>query len=286
MIRFRSLQLQNFHLARDLTISFSADRDRPLSLIRAEPGTGKTTVFRAFRWVLYDEEGLPNGGKGYPLGSMAYNTARDGSEISISATLEFEVDDGHAEPTIYRLKRFTKEHVSANGSHSRGRSDKVLMKLRSTGWLTVENAEIALERFFPSALRDVFFTDGDEAMRFIAKDVSTSTKRERVRGAIRNLLGINTLEDAEGHLDAVATQFNSEVKNKGGNVGLKEASEQVERLKSELDSAVEKEEELSRSYQQIDEERSAARERLDLAAHVPAGQVVRHVGHRLTLPSG
>ena len=48
MIRFRSLQLENFHLARDLTIPFSHHDERRLSLIRAEPGTGKTTVFRAF----------------------------------------------------------------------------------------------------------------------------------------------------------------------------------------------------------------------------------------------
>ncbi len=265
MIRFRSLQLENFHLARDLTIPFSHETERRLSLIRAEPGTGKTTVFRAFRWALYDEEGLPNGGKGYPLGSMAHNTDRDGPDVTVAATLEFEVSDGAADPTIYRLRRFTREHVASDGVHTRGRSDKVLMKLRPAGWQSVENPEIALERFFPSALRDVFFTDGDEAMRFIAKDVSTSTKRERVRGAIRNLLGINTLEDAEGHLDAVATQFNSEVKNKGGNLGLKDASERVERLTSELDAASKKEDELSRSYQHIDEERSAARERLDAA---------------------
>lgn len=265
MIMFRSLRLENFHLARDLTIPFSTDRNRPLSLIRAEPGTGKTTVFRAFRWVLYDAEGLPNAGKGYPLGSMAHNLERDGSEMEISATLEFEVDEGRAEPTLYRLRRSTREVVSPDGSHSRGGSQKVLMKLHSSGWQTVDHPEITLERFFPTALRDVFFTDGDEAMRFIAKDVSTSTKRERVRGAIRNLLGINILEDAEGHLESVATTFNAEVKNKGGNVGLQDASEKVGRLTLALDTAVKKEEELARSSQQIDEQRSTARERLDAA---------------------
>lgn len=276
MILFRSLHLENFHLARDLTIPFSSDRSRPLSLIRAEPGTGKTTVFRAFRWVLYDAEGLPNGGKGYPLGSMAHNTERDGPEIEISATIEFEVDEGHAEPTVYRLRRSARELVAPDGSHSRSGSQKVLMRLRSSGWQTVDHPEIALERFFPSALRDVFFTDGDEAMRFIAKDVSTSTKRERVRGAIRNLLGINTLEDAEGHLDSVATQFNAEVKNKGGNVGLKDASERVERLTSGLDAAVKTEDDLARSFQRIDEERSTARERLDAALQRGNRTELRH----------
>ena len=265
MIRFRSLQLQNFHLARDLTIPFSVDRDRPLSLIRAEPGTGKTTVFRAFRWALYDEEGLPNGGKGYPLGSMAHNTSRDGPDIAVSATLEFEVDEGSGEPTIYRVRRFTRESVDPDGGHSRGHSDKVLMKLRPSGWQTIEHPEIVLERLFPASLRDVFFTDGDEAMRFIAKDVSTSTKRERVRGAIRNLLGLNTLEDAEGHLASVAGQFNAEVRNKGGNVGLKEASELVERLTADLEGATKQEEKLARDLQLVDEARSTARERLDAA---------------------
>lgn len=265
MIRFRSLHLENFHLARDLTIPFSIDDERPLSLIRAEPGTGKTTVFRAFRWVLYDEDGLPNGGKSYPLGSMAHDVDKLGDSIEVAATLEFEHRDGSTLATQYRLRRSVTERVSSEGVHSRGKAEKVLMKLGSGGWTAVSHPDIALERLFPSALRDVFFTDGDEAMRFIAKDVSTSTKRERVRGAIRNLLGIHTLEEAESHLDQVAAQFNAEVKAKGGNLNLQAASERVAATKSALEAAQSEDEEVARSYQVTDEARSTARARLDAA---------------------
>ena len=264
MIRFHSLSLQNFHLAKELTIPFSTDPKRPLSLIRAEPGTGKTTVFRAFRWVLYDEDGLPNAGKGYPLASMAHDPADSGPSVEVAVTLEFEHVDGE-DSTSYRLRRFTTETIREDGTHARLRSETVLMRLRSAGWSVVDHPEITIERLFPAALRDIFFTDGDEAMRFIAKDVSTSTKRERVRGAIRNLLGINTLEDAEDHLDKVAAQFNSEVRTKGATEDLKTAGEQVGSLEASLAAATHEAGTIALRYKDTDEARSVARERLDAA---------------------
>lgn len=264
MIRFTSLKLENFHLVRSLTIPFSTDPKRPLSVIRAEPASGKTTIFRAFRWVLYDEEGLPNGGKAYPVGSMAHNRDQDGAAIQVAVTLDFEVLD-HGTSSPYELKRSVIEEVNADGTHRRGRSDVALMRQTHNGWTAVVHPELSLERFFPKALRDVFFTNGDEAMRFIARDVAASTKRERVRGAIRNLLGINLLEDAEGHLAQVASAFNAEVRSKGGNVSLHQAAERTDRLSSQLTDAQGRQDALQLESQLVDEARSAARERLEAA---------------------
>lgn len=264
MIRFTSLTLDNFHLARHLVIPFSADPERRLSIIRAEPGTGKTTVFRAFRWALYDDAGLPNGGKGYPLGSMAHKTERDGRAIRISVMLDFDVV-GAGTSTSYRLNRSATEDVDDGGVHRRGRSELTLMKEHSGGWMPVEHPDLSLERFFPHDLRDVFFTDGDEAMRFIAKDVAASTKRERVRGAIRNLLGIAILEEAEGHLAQVAAAFNAEVRSRGGNANLKDASERVGRLSEAGADAESRLKDLRKEHELVDEARSSLRERLDAA---------------------
>jgi DNA sulfur modification protein DndD len=264
VIRFKSLTLENFHLARHLVIPFSTDPDRPLSIIRAEPGTGKTTVFRAFRWALYDDAGLPNGGRGYPLASMNHDPARDGRSVGVSAMLDFEVT-GSGLPTSYRLKRSVTEDVDEAGRHTRGHADLTLMKEGAHGWTAVDHPEVTLERFFPHDLRDVFFTDGDEAMRFIARDVATSTKRERVRGAIRNLLGIAILEEAERHLDQVQKGFNADVRSRGGNASLKDASDKVEQATELLAQAQDLQKQLLKEHELVDEARSVARQRLDAA---------------------
>ncbi len=263
MIRFRSLEISNFHLARALVIPFSLDPERPLTVIRAEPGTGKTTVFRAFRWVLYGDPGLPNDGKGYPLGSIAEEDRPDGEDTKISVTLEFEAD-GSSSPEVYRLTRSAYERVTASG-RSRRPGGLLLLRSSHAGWMSVEHPERKVEQIFPAELRDVFFTDGDEAMRFIAKDVSTDTKRRRVQGAIRNLMGLNVLDAAIGHLGDVSSNFNSEVRAKGGQGALADASALVTTLEKEHKDSVAEAERLATLVAELEEHRSDVRQRLDAA---------------------
>ena len=60
MIRFISLDLHNFALYPDAHLDFSTEQARPATLIRGENESGKTTLMRAFLWVLYGEDGLPD----------------------------------------------------------------------------------------------------------------------------------------------------------------------------------------------------------------------------------
>ncbi len=55
----RSAHIRNFKLMRDITIDFSVDPTRPLTVIRGENGSGKTTLLYAMLWGLYGMEGLP-----------------------------------------------------------------------------------------------------------------------------------------------------------------------------------------------------------------------------------
>jgi DNA sulfur modification protein DndD len=264
VIRFRSLELTNFHLAQAVKIPFSLDRDRPLTVIRAEPGTGKTTVFRAFRWVLYGDPGLPNDGRDYALGSLGRLNEVDGDELEVAVMLEFETDEEGVEPSVYRLRRSTVEQCLPDGKRSHRSPSVILMRRGPGGWMPVDYPEPKMLQLFPPELRDVFFTDGDEAMRFIAKDVSTDTKRKRVQGAIRNLMGLNILDAALGHLNDVGSLFNREVRSKGGQ-SVKDAGAQVERLEHELGDVIAKESMLAGQVADLEERRSSARERRDAA---------------------
>jgi DNA sulfur modification protein DndD len=245
-------------------IPFSVDPDRPLTVIRAEPGTGKTTVFRAFRWVLYGDAGLPNDGREYALGSLGRLDELDTDEVEVAVLLEFGTDEEGVEPSLYRLRRSTVERRQADGRRSHRVPSIILMRRAPGGWMPVEYPESKMLQLFPPELRDVFFTDGDEAMRFIAKDVSTDTKRKRVQGAIRNLMGLNILDAAIGHLNDVSSAFNREVRSKGGQ-SVGEASARVERLENELRDAGQRAFMLAEQVADLEERRSTARERRDAA---------------------
>ena len=64
------------------------DPQKPLTVIRAENETGKTTILNALQWILFGEEGLPTRGAGY-----RNNPNRLGitpTPADITAELEFE----------------------------------------------------------------------------------------------------------------------------------------------------------------------------------------------------
>ena len=52
-------EFHNFRLLRDISLDFSVDKKRKLTVIRAENETGKTTILTALQWTLYGDDALP-----------------------------------------------------------------------------------------------------------------------------------------------------------------------------------------------------------------------------------
>lgn len=46
-------EFENFRLLRHLELDFSTDGAKPLTVIRAENESGKTTILNALQWALY-----------------------------------------------------------------------------------------------------------------------------------------------------------------------------------------------------------------------------------------
>ena len=59
MLRIRRVEIENFVCFEKLEIEPSIDPEKPLTVIRAESASGKTTLLRAIRWGMYGETGLP-----------------------------------------------------------------------------------------------------------------------------------------------------------------------------------------------------------------------------------
>ena len=54
-----SAHIKNFKLLKSVNLAFSIDGARPLTVIRAENGSGKTSILYALRWAMYGAKGVP-----------------------------------------------------------------------------------------------------------------------------------------------------------------------------------------------------------------------------------
>ncbi|MFK4259204.1 AAA family ATPase [Agrobacterium tumefaciens] len=226
-------RFENFRLLRDLTIDFSVDADKKLTVIRAENETGKTTILTALQWAFYGDDGLPGTVKTYRLHPIDWQQP----SCSIVVEVDFEVSvhnrlSQKLETKIYRLSRSAIEQLKGAGWE---RSEPILEmhEMQANGSKKVDHAENRVRTELPPQLREVFFTDGDRALSFIEADSSTVT-RQRVESAIKALLGLSIIEEAERHVKSAAADVNRKVKETNVSQRAREASERIEQLDGDI----------------------------------------------------
>jgi DNA sulfur modification protein DndD len=239
-------EFENFRLLRQLKLDFSTDRDRRLTVIRAENETGKTTILNALQWALYGDDALPGKGQDFRLHPIDWETS-EGSRVPISAQVEFETISIRRSPKgmietrrQYRIIRSAYENISG-AKWERGPSTVKLFHLADTGSVPIDPPEALIADELPPELREVFFTDGDRALSFIEATVSVTTKRERVQRAIRSLLGLAVIEDALRHVRKAASEVNKAAKGVGADQKLTQIAtvlEQIEKECGELEDQI------------------------------------------------
>ena len=186
-MRFVSANIQNFKLLKDVRLEFSVERDRPLTVIRAANGSGKTSVLYALLWGLYGPQGLPSGAQEVRLTSSA---APVDVAVEIQVTVEFERVEG-MDTTAYTVIRTMLETPKGKDLFVRGPNSLRLYRRTPAGHDPVPNPETVIAKFLPPGLKSVFFTDGDDVQRFISSE-GTHGRQKRVHDAIKVLLGLET----------------------------------------------------------------------------------------------
>lgn len=238
-------EFQNFRLLRDLTLEFSTDSKKKLTVIRAENETGKTTILNGLQWALYGDEVLqPKGrkSKNYRIHPIDWDVSSHGNRIPISVQVDFETTASrtiHGKLTQvkekYRIIRSTYETIIEDNRSERSQSTVKLFHFTNTGCKSIKEPEVQIQDKLPHELREVFFTDGDRALSFIEVTVSQTTKRERVLKAIRSLLGLEVIEDAIKHVDKSALKTNKKVKEIGSSEDLKEVAIRLEGVNQDFE---------------------------------------------------
>lgn len=221
-------RIENFRLLKEVEIDFSTEEKRNLTVIRAANESGKTTLLHALQWGLFGDRGLPDGGSNFRLSPL--DASRDGkASTTVSVEVDYEIL-GRIRTQTYRLVRSVTEKVQ-EGKYARGSGNVHLYRMGSNGAEPLDHAEAHIPSHLPMELREVFFTDGDRALRFIEGGDQT----KRVENAIRSLLGLGVIEAALGHVRAVGNAINRKIpKGAGGGKQLDEVTKRLAQLQEEI----------------------------------------------------
>ncbi len=222
-------RIRNFKLLRDIDLSFSTDPQKPLTVIRAENGSGKTSTLQALRWALYGKDVLDE-----PLVRLSPADWPDNSQCTITVEIDFvhtAVSKVDSEPmtstTSYMLKREVGEKPDGDRPN-RGQERVTLFEKTSVGADPIDAAESRLAQMLPKEMIDIFFTDGDAAMTFISPQLSDSTKRDKVKDAIRSLLGLDLLERVEKRISDTQSAVNRQITKDASTDQLATITEEIE----------------------------------------------------------
>lgn len=263
-------EFENFRLLRKLTLDFSMDTRRKLTVIRAENESGKTTILNGLQWALYGDKALPDNGQDYRLHPIDWD-ASSGKRVPISVEVDFETTSvrrssrGLIETNRrYRITRSAYEMLEG-ATWKRSDTTVSLLHLADTGSKPIEPPEAEIDDKLPSDLREVFFTDGDRALSFIEATVTLTTKRERVLKAIRSLLGLGVIEDALKHVKKAASEVNKALKNIGSNQKLTQIATRLEEIDDTTTDLEEKIEDARMQFTAFDERLSEVQKKIDAA---------------------
>ncbi|HVB44498.1 MAG TPA: AAA family ATPase [Streptosporangiaceae bacterium] len=234
----RSVHIANFKMMRDVTINFSVDPARPLTVIRGENGSGKTTLLYAMLWGLYGMNGLPKVANADAL-RLTSTFCPAGSPVAVEVEIVFDHTDDMGMTSQYRLRRMVLETPGSDSGYPRGQDDVKLFRLAPEGDKPVMPADAWIEHLIPHRLSDLFFTNGDDIQKFISGRVHSHERQSKVHQAIRELLGIEQLTTGVADVKHVFGNLKRRVSAESGSDAqkLEEACEALRRQIAEQEES-------------------------------------------------
>lgn len=183
------------------TIDFSRFGDLNVSVFHGSNGAGKTSLFSAINWCLY-EAGVEEIGQ--LLSKEAVARAKEGEPIHCVVSIGF----------MHHGQKYIAERVSVYKKHNKNikleKKDFYMTQTYESGdSKTIGNPIGVMNSILPSNIRPYFFFDGEKM------DDLTRGENNQIEEAVRNIMKLPTIERAQGHLQEIANQFKKDIKGKG-----------------------------------------------------------------------
>ncbi len=274
MIKILHTRIRNFRQLRRVAVKFSNDPERPLTMLRAENGTGKTTLLHALTWGLFGDKALPGRRTIYRMHPLDWDPHSEGTTCETEVEIRFvTIDDQTGKERTYDLVRTTKERPTVAGSFEVEEPDLMLLEDTSTGFQPVLNpAAFIKNRVLPTSLKDIFFIDGDRALSFIEATDERSAKRDRVQRAVRQLLGLDVLEKADTHVEISRRQAVTAVRKEAAGTDLEQLAKQEDEQTDHLQKLEEHKKRIENDRQATDTRKRKATEALHEALAAGGGR--------------
>jgi DNA sulfur modification protein DndD len=231
-MRLEHAHIENFKLLEDIKLDFSTDPEKPLTVVRAENGSGKTSLLYALLWAFYGSSGLPQEYAKFRLGPAHQPS---GKPLDIRVMVEFAHTDETGEESRYRLVRTVTETPMVGDKVDRDRERLRLLRITTAGEEDLQHAEALVGKLIPSHLKDIFFTNGDDVQTYITGR-GTSLRQGKVHTAIKTLLGLDSLRIAVDDIDAAYKRLRSDAAQSGGAI-TSELEEKLEEFDSQISEA-------------------------------------------------
>lgn len=264
MIQFLELELTNFAIYPKATLRFSVDPARPLTVIRGENESGKTTLMRAFLWVLFGADGIQaQGGSAYALRPV---WALKGQSVETKVKLQFRQSKGGKSIAFNLVRRLT----TTDAAGGRLDEDKVVLSRQDPDGSFRPLSEAGIETLhgiIRPEMRDFYFIDADKAVDFVGGSEgnhSDQLMRRMIGKSIRALLAIDELRAAGHRVEASRNSFIKEIASRNhGAAGannqqeLERVEKSIERLRLELPKAKDDFDTAAEIHRQADEKFSS-----------------------------
>ena len=249
MLLLSRIEIRNFVVFERFDLEPSRDPNCPVTIIRAENQSGKTTFLRALRWGFYGDDGLPDGNQRdrdrWGMQPLTWKP-EDGS-IDTSVTIWFATDgttrdhEGGGELVQLRLiRRVTTvpRERATDDDPNFGRTGETLSLMYKNAegeWVDHDRdpAE-AVALLLPRELRDFFFVDADEATNNYVgggeRKQGAKSIVETTTEAVKELLGLSVVDDARERFREHETLFRREAARASGDASISSIEQQLNDL--------------------------------------------------------
>jgi|AntDeeMetagen134_2_1112570.scaffolds.fasta_scaffold00056_12 DNA sulfur modification protein DndD len=253
-MEFDILKIKNFRqYYSGQSVEFSQDDEENVTVIHGANGAGKSALRNTFLWLFYNEVDLPQ--PKHIANERAMAQADVGDRIRVEVELEFDHEERH-----YWTERWAEYEKQANDDLDGELVDEgAHVQYRDVDGKTVtpENPNTSLERFIPERLSHLFFFHGEEIDQLSRED-----NKNKIRDAIRNLMGLEILERSIRHLEWVQkNEFGEEMEE----YGSEELTEYIASLDGKQEKLAEREdrkEDIQQSVVETKSELESVKQRL------------------------
>ncbi len=220
------------------TIRFSKDREKNVTVIHGENGSGKTSLLNAFLWCFYGQINLPK--PEAIISERAEGETPDGQELECSVEIKFR--DENRDYTVSRSIIGKKQ----NGRFVVSYPVFEINYIEETGESkSAGNPQVMINQIMPDKMSSYFFFDGERI-----DNLSKESGADDIKEAIKTIMGLEALERAQDHLDDVRRIFATEVK--------KSADTKLQQLINEREALEDQEKECRRRQAETIENKKAS----------------------------